>query len=78
MAYYDALTGLANRRLFNDFLQRETEKLAHGETASGVVCFIDLDEPVSGYQSTITQSVVELTNLSNSLSAEITLIVVGH
>lgn len=41
-------------------------------------CFIDLDEPASGYQSAITQSIVELTNLSSSLSAEVTLIVVGY
>lgn len=41
-------------------------------------CFIDLSEPALDYQSTISQTVVELSNLSTSLSSEVTLIAIGY
>lgn len=44
MAYYDALTGLPNRRLLNERLQQELEKVQKQESAGGAVFFIDLDD----------------------------------
>ncbi len=42
LAYHDALTGLANRRLFEDRLSRELRRVSrHG--GGGAVLFIDLD-----------------------------------
>lgn len=43
MAYFDSLTGLANRHHFNEWLNREMERARRGE-ASGVILFIDLDD----------------------------------
>ena len=43
MAYFDSLTGLANRYYLNEWLNSEIER-ARREDASGVVVFIDLDD----------------------------------
>jgi diguanylate cyclase (GGDEF)-like protein len=42
MAHYDALTGLPNRVLFREQLERELEKTLHGEQFA--VLYIDIDE----------------------------------
>ena len=42
LAFYDPLTGLPNRRMLNNFLQRIVDTADH-QTAYGVVIFIDLD-----------------------------------
>jgi diguanylate cyclase (GGDEF)-like protein len=42
MAHYDALTGLPNRVLFREQLERELEKIHHGEQLA--VLYIDVDE----------------------------------
>ncbi|MDB5518548.1 MAG: GGDEF-domain containing protein [Tardiphaga sp.] len=42
MAHYDALTGLPNRVLFRDLLEKELEKTRHGEQFA--VLYIDIDE----------------------------------
>lgn len=43
MAYFDSLTGLANRRHLNEWLNKELEQARCGK-ASGVILFIDLDD----------------------------------
>jgi len=43
MAYFDSLTGLANRYYLNEWLNSEIER-ARREDASGAVVFIDLDD----------------------------------
>lgn len=43
MAYFDSLTGLANRYYLNEWLNSEIER-ARREDASGVAMFIDLDD----------------------------------
>jgi diguanylate cyclase (GGDEF)-like protein len=42
MAHYDALTGLPNRVLFRELLERELERVHHGEQCA--VLYIDVDE----------------------------------
>lgn len=42
MAYYDELTGLPNRRLFNDRLQQEIHRASRDKLCFAV-CFLDLD-----------------------------------
>ncbi|MDF2564512.1 MAG: hypothetical protein K0Q53_907 [Massilibacillus sp.] len=43
MAYFDLLTGLANRHHLNEWLNNEMERARAGK-ASGVILFIDLDD----------------------------------
>ena len=43
MAYFDSLTGLANRYHLNEWLIKELERARSGKT-SGVILFIDLDD----------------------------------
>jgi len=43
MAYFDSLTGLANRHHLNEWLNKEMERTRSGK-ASGVILFIDLDD----------------------------------
>lgn len=43
MAYFDSLTGLANRHHLNEWLNNEMERARAGK-ASGVILFIDLDD----------------------------------
>jgi diguanylate cyclase (GGDEF)-like protein/PAS domain S-box-containing protein len=42
LAHYDALTGLPNRTLFRDQIERELEKAAHGQAFA--LLYIDIDE----------------------------------
>ncbi len=43
MAYFDSLTGLANRHSLNEYLDREMEQAKLGNTA-GSILFIDIDD----------------------------------